>query len=111
VAAMMYDLTDSDGGDGGASEPWDITLGERVAATIRDCRLRLPNASVTRVRGADDFVYCAERIVDPSVRSSFFLSRPVSARAQSITANASPSSYWSQVDVRKVWRKNVYGLK
>jgi len=110
AAALMYDLTDSDGGDGGASEPWDGTLGERVPATIRDCRLRLPNSTITRVRGTDDLVYCAERFIDATVRNSFFQTRPTSGRAQAITANATASPYWVQSNVRQVWRKNLYGL-
>lgn len=110
VAALFYDLTDSPGGDGGASEPWDQTLGERVSATIRDCRIRLPNAFVTRIRGVDDFVYCAERTIDASVKASYFQTRTSASRAQSITANASSSPYWPQSGVRAVWRMNLYGL-
>lgn len=110
VAAMMYDLTDSPGGDGSASEPWDVTSGERVAATIRDCRVRYGSGFITKVRGADDFVYCAERTIDPAVRSSFFLTRSSSTRAAAITANATASANWPSSGVRSVWRKNLYGL-
>jgi hypothetical protein len=109
VAALLYDLTDSPGGDNGASEPWDQTLGERVAATIRDCRVRVGSSSPTRVRGVDDFIYCAERTIDPNIKSLFF-SRPYFARATSIWANASASQFWQQSAVRAVWRKNLFNF-
>ena len=108
VAALLYDLTDSPGGDGGASESWDYVSGERVAATIRDCRLKTGPVGTFRVRGIDDFVYCAERYIDSAVRSSFFLTRY--SPATGITANATASSNWPQAGVRSVWRKNLYGL-
>lgn len=109
VAAMMYDLADAPGGDGGASEPWDITSGERVAATMRDCRVRY-SAFTVKVRGADDFIYCAERTINSAVRSTYFQTRPSAQRATSITANATPSANWPATGVRSVWRKNLYGL-
>ena len=109
VAAMLYDLTDAPGGDGGASEPWDVTLGERVAATIRDCRLKY-HGFTTRIRGADDFVYCAERNIDPTAQSAYFLTRPPFQRASIISSNAAASSNWPQSGVRSVWRKDLYGL-
>jgi hypothetical protein len=110
VAAFLYDLTDSDGGDAGASEPWDPTFGERVAATIRDCRLRYGVRGVfsTRIRGVDDFAYCAERYIDAGVRNSFFITRY--SKVSSISVNASASPFWPQSGVRAVWRKNLYGL-
>ena len=110
VAAMMYDLTDGPGGDGGASEPWDTTSGERVAATIRDCRVRYGSWFISKVRGVDDFVYCAERTIDATVRSSYFLTRPSSVRATAIANNATSSPDWPSTGVRSVWLKNLYGL-
>ena len=105
----MYDLTDSDGGDAGASEPRVQTLGERVTATIRDCRHRLNSGSTTRIRGAFNHVYCAELAVDPAVGTAFFQTR-ASIRAQVVTRNATITSHWPQSAIGSVWRKNSYGF-
>jgi hypothetical protein len=110
VAAFFYDLTDSPGGDNGADEPWDTTFGERVAATIRDCKVRVGSVTVTRSRGVDDFVFCAERTVNTMIRSTYFQSRPSTSRANAIQTNATASPYWPQAAVRQVWQKDLYGL-
>lgn len=111
VAALLYDMADTPGGDGGASEPWDGVGGAyQVALTIKHCRLYTSGGFTTRPRGADHFVYCAERNIDPAVRSSFFTTRTTTYRPTSITANAGYSGDWPTPAVRPVWRKNLYGL-
>ncbi|MCU0649792.1 MAG: hypothetical protein MUF00_17515 [Gemmatimonadaceae bacterium] len=111
VGAMLYDFADSPGGDDGADEPWDtVEGGTQVAATMRQCGLRLPSGQVVGPRGADDFVFCAERVITPSIQSQFFPTRPVTTRAQQLVRNAPAFPWWPSSGIRTVWRHNLWGL-
>jgi hypothetical protein len=111
VGALLYDMADGAGGDGGASEPWDgVGGGYQVASTIKQCTLRTSTGATTRIRGVDHFVYCAERTIDPNVRSNFFRTRTSQFLPTAILTNANYTNDWPTAAIRPVWRKDVYGL-
>jgi hypothetical protein len=111
VAALLYDMADSPGGDGSASEPWDGVGGAyQVALTIKQCVLQTASGYATRPRGADHFVYCAERNIDSGVRSTYFRTRSATWFPTAILGNANYTGDWPVAAIRPVWRKNLYGL-
>jgi hypothetical protein len=111
VGALLYDMADGAGGDGGASEPWDGVGGPyQVALTIKQCVLRTASGYVTRPRGIDHFVYCAERNIDSGVRSAYFNTRSATWFPTAIVGNANYTHDWPTEAVRPVWRKDLYGL-
>ena len=102
VAAFLYDLTDP------ANETWDTVQypGSYIADLIISCQI-LRN-TWGRANGIDFLIYCLENTVDPTIRDTYFVRPPYPAISQQHTATL-PTG-WSRDAIRRLWKKNLFGV-
>lgn len=79
--------------------------GSYVADIIRTCEMYRSFFGWTRANGVDNLVACFERAV-PNY-SVYFSSR--SPDPSNFRESAAEPSAWNRTNIRKLWRKNLYG--
>lgn len=103
VAAFLYDLTD------GTTESHDdfSAPGTYVRDLIRTCRVDANSFLDAPPNGIDGLIACIQQQA-PNYSLGYFPTRSFSYRTTSYSENAVEPAGWTQSNVKKLWRYNLY---